>query len=377
MRIKSIDIARFDAPLRLTFKHSSASRSCSENVVAIVTSESGAVGYGEGCPRPYVTGETQASVSRFFERHRRSVIERITDLPGLESWIAEQASDIDRNPAAFCALELALLDLLGRESGCPVEALLGLAPIEGEFRYSAVLGDSDPMTFRLQYWRYRIAGFRDFKVKICGDLERDRSKLRPFRRSGDTGLRLRLDANNHWQDTAECIAFLKALDCPIFAVEEPLQANRLGSFAAVADALGTKIILDESFLRLDQFEALDGRGHTWIVNCRVSKLGGLLRSMQVVKRARELGLGVIVGAHVGETSLLSRAGLTLAHGAGETLIAQEGAFGTHLLREDVCRPVVMFGRAGVLTARKLLDGRAGLGLQVNLDALAPLARNDH
>lgn len=373
MRIKFIEIARFEVPLRFTFRHSSASRSCSDNVIAIVTSESGAVGYGEGCPRDYVTGETLASVSRFFERHRRSVIERITDLPDLEHWMAEQASEIDRNPAAFCALELALLDLLGRESGCPVEVLLGLTPIEGDFRYSAVLGDSNPTTFRLQYWRYRKAGFRDFKAKISDDFEHERRKLYPFRRSGDPGLRLRLDANNLWRDTAECIAFLKALDCPIFAIEEPLQANRLGSFAAVAEALGTKIILDESFLRLEQFGALEGSRHPWIVNCRVSKLGGLLRSMQVVKRARALGLGVIVGAHVGETSLLSRAALTLAHGAGESLVAQEGAFGTHLLREDLCRPAVMFGKGGVLTARELLDGAVGLGLQVNPNALAPFS----
>jgi len=46
---------------------------------------------------------------------------------------------------------------------------------------------------------------------------------------------------------------------------------------------------------------------------------------------------VIVGAHVGETSLLTRAALTVANSARDLLVAQEGAFGTHLLARDVVR----------------------------------------
>jgi L-alanine-DL-glutamate epimerase-like enolase superfamily enzyme len=77
-------------------------------------------------------------------------------------------------------------------------------------------------------------------------------------------------------------------------------------------------------------------------------MGGLLRSLEVVEAARAAGIGVIVGAQVGETSLLTRAGLTVASGAGVALVAQEGAFGTHLLSEDVSDPPLMFGAGGVL-----------------------------
>ena len=57
---------------------------------------------------------------------------------------------------------------------------------------------------------------------------------------------------------------------------------------------------------------------------------------------------MIVGAQVGETSLLTRAALTVAQAAGSALFAQEGAFGTFLLTRDVCEPPLMFGAGGVL-----------------------------
>ena len=74
---------------------------------------------------------------------------------------------------------------------------------------------------------------------------------------------------------------------------------------------------------------------------------------------------VIVGAHVGETSLLTRAGMTVSNGARDLLVAQEGAFGTHLLARDVVEPPLMFGPGGVLDVDGLGIGRApGLGLTV-------------
>ena len=102
----------------------------------------------------------------------------------------------------------------------------------------------------------------------------------------------------------------------------------------------------------------------WIVNVRVSKMGGLLRSLGLVAEARRHGMRVIVGAHVGETSLLSRAGLTVASSARDILVGQEGAFGTHLLARDVIARPIMFGKAGVLDVADLKLGPGGLGLEV-------------
>jgi L-alanine-DL-glutamate epimerase-like enolase superfamily enzyme len=99
---------------------------------------------------------------------------------------------------------------------------------------------------------------------------------------------------------------------------------------------------------VDQLASLGGPPDRWIVNVRVSKMGGLPRSLHVVGAACEAGSGIIVGAQVGETSLLTRAALPVAQAAGASLAAQEGAFGTRLLARDVCDPPLIFGPAGVL-----------------------------
>ncbi|MFZ1761994.1 MAG: hypothetical protein WAT99_03795, partial [Nitrospira sp.] len=70
---------------------------------------------------------------------------------------------------------------------------------------------------------------------------------------------------------------------------------------------------------------------------------------------------IVVGAQVGETSILTRAALTVADRYRDILLAQEGAFGTHLLEYDLCDPPLMFGRGGRL-AMDRYSTRPGLGL---------------
>ena len=148
-----------------------------------------------------------------------------------------------------------------------------------------------------------------------------------------------------------------------FAVEEPIRPHQYGELARIADALDCQIILDESFVRMDQFALLGGTPARWLINLRVSKMGGLLRSLQVVEGARAAGIGLIVGAQVGETSLLTRAALTVAHAGRDGLVAQEGAFGTFLLKEDICDPPLMFGAGGVLdTSSYAFPGKPGMGV---------------
>ena len=121
------------------------------------------------------------------------------------------------------------------------------------------------------------------------------------------------------------------------------------------------IILDESLLRAAQIGRLSGPSASWLINVRVSKMGGLLRSLDVVQAARTAGIGVIVGAQVGETSLLTRVALTVAQAAGPSLVAQEGAFGTFLLERDICDPPLMFGAGGILEASSV---KTGVGIDV-------------
>jgi hypothetical protein len=71
---------------------------------------------------------------------------------------------------------------------------------------------------------------------------------------------------------------------------------------------------------------------------------------------------MIVGAHVGETSVLTRAGITLAHAIKDRLVGHEGAFGTHLLTRDVFSDPLMFGRRGFLKACTINEHPTSTGI---------------
>ncbi len=351
-------------PFRERFRHASAERNATSSVWVEAIGADGRIGVGEACPRPYVTGETLESAAAFFSAVRAGVLADIRDADTLRAWLAGHAALIDRHPAAWCAIELALVDLFARQAGRTAEAWLGLPETAGRFTYSAVLGDADLPAFAATVARYRDVGMNDFKLKLSGDLARDRAKLAVLRDAGPAVARLRLDANNLWQDPARALAYLEALDAPVFAVEEPLSTGLRAALPALAQASGLAVILDESLCRIEELDGLSP-GTRWIPNLRVSKLGGVLRTLALVDAARARGLPLIIGAQVGETSLLTRVALVAARAAGEALLAQEGAFGTLLLERDVCEPPLMFGRGGALSFE---SGGAGWGLACKPDA---------
>jgi L-Ala-D/L-Glu epimerase len=355
--LAELELAPLRIPFRAPFRHAAAERRSTETVWVRARSHAGAIGHGEGCPRCYVTGEDVRSAAAFFDRHRGALLREIAAPADLERYAAAHEAEIDRNPAAWCAIELALLDVLAREADVSVEALLGLPELRGSFRYSAVVGVRAPRAAE----RYLALGFRDFKLKLCGELEVDRASVDALAGRGAAGLRLRLDANNLWTSRADAARYLARLRAPAFALEEPLAPGALAELAALAEESGLRIVLDESCARAGQLDALP-RG-SWIVNLRVSKMGGLLRSLRVVEAARARGLPLIVGAQVGETSLLTRAALAVAARAGELLLAQEGAFGRYLLAADPCSPELRFGREGALAIQHPLGPGWGLAVR--------------
>lgn len=358
--IHEITFATLQIPFKVAFRHAAASRDATSTLWVEATTRSGLSGRGESCPRPYVTGETIETARAFFDRHTVALKREVVDLESLRSWAAGHESELDANPAAWCAIELALLDALAREKGLTIEQLLGLPLLTGRFRYTAVLGDQDGDAFRASADRYRRFGFHDFKVKLSGDPRRDFDKVAVVREWGDA-VRVRADANNLWESAEAAVTFLRDLHFLFFAIEEPVRPNQYGELARVAEALECPIILDESLLRADQIGRLGGSPASWLINVRVSKMGGLLRSLDVVHAAGRAGIGVIVGAQVGETSLLTRVALTVAQAAGPNLVAQEGAFGTFLLERDICDPPLMFGAGGILDASSVGTG-VGFGL---------------
>lgn len=363
MRISSIEMLALNIPFKMGFRHAGAERSVTQTVIVKVFMDNGVMGCGEGCPREYVSGESVASCYRFFDEVRNEIM-NLVSLDDLKLWVSENRLQIDLNPSAWSAIEIGLLDAFAKVQMVSLEQLTGLPELSGEFKYSAVLGDMDAESAQSQISRYAGFGFTDYKLKATGDVAKDSERLHMIRETVKGSLSLRIDANNLWEKSAQVITYLKQLDLPLTGIEEPLKAFDYNGMLEISQTCGIPVILDESFLNKGHFEPIARVGKHFIINIRISKMGGILRALEIAALAEEHGIPIIIGAQVGESSILSRAALTVANAHRTNLLFQEGAYGTLLLSEDIADPPLMFGAGGVLRVSELLIKEEN-GLQLN------------
>ena len=148
----------------------------------------------------------------------------------------------------------------------------------------------------------------------------------------------------------------------MWAIEEPLVSLRFEDLLEFSTLLECPVILDETVCNVDQLLPFLEHPDRFLLNLRVSKCGGLLQASEMATTCIDAGVDVIVGAQVGETSVLTRAALSIAEMRGKHCVAQEGAYGTYLLSGDMTRSTLIFGRQGLLRPHDL-GSKARFGLQ--------------
>ncbi|HEX7812289.1 MAG TPA: hypothetical protein VF460_10315, partial [Burkholderiales bacterium] len=102
--IESIDAQALEIPFKTAFSHASASRNAMHSLWVEARLRDGSAGFGEGCPRDYVTGETLAGALSFVARHREAWLGEIRGFESLAGWVLNHRAEIDAHPAAWCAV---------------------------------------------------------------------------------------------------------------------------------------------------------------------------------------------------------------------------------------------------------------------------------
>jgi muconate cycloisomerase len=340
-----------------------------------VTLGDGTVGYGEGVPRGYVTGETAAAaLDAVAGRYGPALLGRELagpdGVPAVLDAVAaatglEDGAGGDGNPpgAAWCALELAVLDAAGRCFGLPVSHWLG--PVRAPLlTYDAVLPFSAPAAAGPLAAVIRGLGVTQVKVKVGRDLDADLDRVRRLRGILGAGADVRVDANCAWTAEQALVAIEAFRRYGIGAVEQPVAAGDIAGLQRLTAACPETIIVDESLRTVAEAEALVEAKACDAFNVRVSKCGGLRASMRIAAIAADAGLAVVIGAQVGESGLLSAAGRHLAACVAPRYL--EGSAGRLLLKEDITGERVLPGRGG----RARPHAGAGLGVTVRGDVLA-------
>jgi muconate cycloisomerase len=105
------------------------------------------------------------------------------------------------------------------------------------------------------------------------------------------------------------------------------------------------IMADESLVTIEDAMRLIETNAVDYFNIRISKCGGIARSLKIASLAQKAGIRIQVGSQVGETAILSAAGRHLA-AALRKVDFVEGSYGTMLLAEDVTPDPIRFGHHG-------------------------------
>lgn len=362
----SVEIARIAIPFRFGFRHALAERKVGDGVLVTVRDDRGRRGHGECAPREYVSGETsQSVVDALARRAPRLLRSSFASFDELCEELARESAEVPRDElAAFCALELAWLDLggqvFGRSAGEPLGPVC--AP---RVAYSGIVSASGTAEAVKTCESIRELGVKRVKVKVGRERAEDLELLAAVRETLGADAGLRIDANAAW-DAETALARLRDFErFQLEACEQPCAAEDFEGLAWLSARSPIPVIADESLVSFADAQRLIETRACHVFNVRISKCGGLLGAGRIRDLARSAGIETMLGAHVGETAILAAAGRHFATRTPGVRFA-EGSYGKLLLQTDVSDALDLgAGGAGVAIAGH------GLGLDVDLARVAP------
>jgi L-alanine-DL-glutamate epimerase-like enolase superfamily enzyme len=259
----------------------------------------GDAGWGEGAIPPYY-GISDAAMIAFWQ----ATATRSDPLPDDPATIAAWVGDEGPAPAR-AAVDLALHDRLGRQRALPLWRLLDL-PRPAALPTSFTLSLAEPA--EMAQMAVAAAAFPVLKLKL--GTEDDAARLAAVR-AARPDARLRVDANAAWP-AEEATRRVRALErYNLELIEQPVAKEDIDGLGLVQAHTSVPVVADESVQTLADVARLAAAGVRG-VNLKLMKTGGLAPCLAMLRRARELGMLVMLGCMV-ETSL----GVTaMAHLAG-------------------------------------------------------------
>ena len=367
MKIVSATIYPVKIPFRQSFSHSLHARAFSDSVIVKLTTENGAVGYGEGIARPYVTGETvEASVQYIKNVLLPSIIGKTFESIDLGrsyhalSFISDSLS-ANASPGIIAwngsktAVELAMIDCALKEQRLSLSSLI---PAQTNLiRYSVVLSSESVERTRKMAILMKLFNIKFVKIKV--GTKDDYTRIAIVRKIMGPSVSIRLDANGAF-DAKTAVDFLSSVtEFNIDCIEQPVPRGNLSELMQVKSNSTIPIMVDESIVTIEDANKLIESNACDYFNIRVSKCGGIYNTLQMADMAARAGMGIQLGCLVGETAILSAAGRGVAMHLDDLKFI-EGSFGKLLLTEDISRKSIRFGWGG---RAKALTG-IGLGIDV-------------
>ena len=383
-------LTAYEIPISLKrpVRHASHTRVSTDSIFVRCELTDGTVGWGEGLPRTYVTGDSIATAWRHLEATDFSPI-----LSAFVSNVQEAVDAIQRvriggvlpdpgiqarecfGNSVRCAIEIAYLDAFCRSFGQPFGAVAECVPEAGpllekanEVFYSGVVTAQSGFPLFRSALKMRLFGFRSVKVKVGTRGIDDRHILSTVRRVCGRSVNLRLDANEAWTCDEVVARVEPLLRLRPTSLEQPVPHAEVSGLANVRKQVQVPIMLDESLCSLEDAQrSVDGESCD-LFNLRLSKCGGYIPCLKLAAFAGQHGLGWQLGCQVGETGILSAAGRHFACNVGGIRYL-EGSYDRFLVQDRLTSEDITFGHGG--KAPRLTN--PGLGVTVDEEHVRRLA----
>ncbi len=379
MKIRSLTAFQVPIRLRKPVRHASHVRYHNDTLIVRCELSDGHIGWGEGLPRTYVTGESIASAWQHLQqssfeplmgefhdaREASEMFDQFTlaSIPAPNGVMPRECF----GNAVRCGLEIAILDAACRSTqqsmGDFIASLPEAAAVikqHDEVFYSGVITSMTTHRQWLSAWKMKLFGFSHLKVKVGTPGIDDRDCLRRIRKIVGPHVDLRIDANEAWTPDEIVSHIEPLLSFRLSSLEQPVPHEQVTGLAGVRADLAVPIMLDESLCCEEDGERAIAQQTCDLFNIRLSKCGGIRGSVRLAAMAQSAGLGYQLGCQVGETGILSAAGRHFACNVGG-LRYLEGSYDRFLVRDTLTQENLTFARKG----RAFRLNEPGLGITVN------------
>ena len=196
---------------------------------------------------------------------------------------------LEEQKAALAAVDIALYDMMGRESGIPLHEALGL-DAEATPITSYTIGIDSPEVIARKV--EEAASFPVLKVKM--GLDNDYEIMEQVRSLTDKPVRI--DANEGWtkEEALEKIRWLESQNVQF--IEQPLPVSSLEETRWLAERVSIPLFADESLQGIGDIEGLAGAFGG--INIKLMKCGGITDALGLIRAARERGLEIMLGCTI-------------------------------------------------------------------------------
>jgi len=372
LKIDKISIYKVLIPFSFDFSHSLRRGSSANNIIVEIIADQGKKrGYGEGAPRLYVTGESPESgterISHFAQKD--CFPWELKDVSQIWDFIDSLPKGKENN-AAICAIEMALLDALGKSQNKNI-----IEYFPNDFYTSKVYyGTAVPLANKIRiveiYRLIKKMRINKLKLKMGKDFAENKESLEMASSVFGDGCNLKIDINGVW-DRELAFKHIPLIEkYKVKVVEQPMRPDdsAIGAFAKIMQDYDVTLMADESVCSLSDAKRIIREGFYKMINVRLSKCGGFRNSLRIIDHLRMKGFSFQIGCHLGESGILSAAGRVLCLLCRDA-IYHDGSYDEFLLRENVTLENVSFGLGGEAGP---LAG-PGLGVKINRESLMRLS----